>query len=110
MVATQLNNENILVTGAPDITDLVFRSYRGESDLPLMLDVINGCKAQDGIERSDTLQEITNNYRHLERSDPTTDMLMAEVDDRLIAYSRVFWNQQEDGVFTYNTFGFLLPA
>jgi mycothiol synthase len=109
MVTSQLINENILVPGSPSIPGLVFRSFHGDPDLPLMLEVINSCKVEDGIERSDTLLEITNNYHHLERCDPHRDMLMAEVDGRLIAYTRVFWNQQEDGIFTYATFGFLLP-
>ena len=109
MAATQLINENIIVTGAPSIPGLIFRTYRGDPDLPLMLEVIHGCKTEDGLERSDTLLDITNNYHHLERSDPPRDMVMAEVDGRLIAYTRVFWNLQEDGVYTYNTFGFLLP-
>lgn len=109
MDTTQLIHDTVQVPGAPPIPGLVLRSYRGESDLPLMLDVINGCKDEDGLERSETLQSITNDYRHLERCDPSTDMLMAEVDGRLIAYTRLFWNRQEDGVLTYVTFGFLLP-
>lgn len=109
MVTSQLLKEYIKVPGSPTIPGLVYRSYRGDPDLPLMLDVIHGCKVEDGLERSDTLLEITNNYHHLERCDPERDMLMAEIDDHLIGYTRVFWNQQEDGIYIYNTFGFLLP-
>ncbi|OGN74355.1 MAG: hypothetical protein A2X25_05545 [Chloroflexi bacterium GWB2_49_20] len=109
MAAQQLINERILVPDAPLIPGLIYRSYRGESDLPLMLKVINGSKSQDGVERSTTLQDITNTYNHLERCDPSRDMLMAEIDNQLVAYTRLTWNRQDDGLTFYLTFGFLLP-
>ncbi len=109
MSTQQLINDRIEIPNAPAIPSLGFRTWRGESDLPLMLEVINSCKSEDKVERSETLAEITNTYNHLERCDPYADMLMAEIDDRLIAYTRLTWNQQEDGLTTYITFGFLLP-
>jgi len=109
MITQQLINDRIHIPNVPLIPGLNFRTFRGESDLPAMLEVINGCKAEDKVERSETLQDITNNYNHLEHCDPYQDMLIAEVDDRMIAYTRVTWNKQEDGLTYYMTFGFLLP-
>ena len=109
MSTQHLINDRIHILNTPDIPGLSFRTWRGESDLPLMLDVINGCKAEDKVERSETLADLTNNYNHLEHCNPYKDMLIAEIDDRMIAYTRVTWNQQEDGLTTYMTFGFLLP-
>jgi mycothiol synthase len=102
-------NEQINVPNTPQIPGLVFRKFRGESDFPGMLDVINGAKVEDDVERSTTLEDIANNYNHLENCDPDKDMLMAEVDGRMISYSRVMWEKQEDGLTYYFTFGFLLP-
>lgn len=102
-------NDLIALPDAPAIPGLTFRRFRGPEDYPHMLGVINGSKAADGIERSDTLEAIANNYDHLERCDPYRDMVMAEVDGKMIAYNRVLWDQQEDGVRTYTVFGFLLP-
>jgi ribosomal protein S18 acetylase RimI-like enzyme len=104
-----MDKDRIHLPNAPHIPALNFRAWHGESDLPLMLEVINSCKAEDKLERSETLQDITNDYRHLERCDPDQDMLMAEVEGRLIAYTRVTWNRQEDGLTNYYTFGFLRP-
>jgi ribosomal protein S18 acetylase RimI-like enzyme len=73
-----------------------------------MLAVINGSKYADGIERSDTLEEITNNYKHLTNSDSDQDMVVAKVNGVLIAYNRVSWRQQEDGKRVYTIFGYLL--
>ena len=108
-MSTQLINDRICIPNAPEIPGLNFRAWRGEPDLPLMLEVINGCKAEDQIERTETLENITNTYNHLEHCDPYQDMLIAEIDDRMIAYTRVTWNKQEDGLTFYQTFGFLLP-
>jgi GNAT superfamily N-acetyltransferase len=110
MSTQQMINDRIHLPNAPHIPGLTFRAWRGHSDLPFMLAVINGCKAEDKIERSETLENITNNYNHLEHCDPTQDMLIAEIEGRMIAYTRVTWNTQEDGLTFYQTFGFLLPA
>jgi len=97
------------LSAVPAVPGLVFRRFRGPEDYPFMLAVINGSKAADNIERSDTLEAMVNNYSHLENCDPYRDMLMAEADGRMVGYNRVFWEQQEDGARLYVVFGFLLP-
>ena len=109
MTATILSTDLIAALNILAIPGLIFRRFRGPSDYPQMLAVINGSKKADGIERSDTLEAIANNYDHLERCDPYRDMVMAEVDGQMIAYNRAFWDQQEDGTRVYSVFGFLLP-
>ena len=109
MNASTLISDLVTLPDAPAIPGLTFRHFRGPEDYPHMLAVINGSKAADGIERSDTLEAMINNYAHLERCDPYRDMVMAEVDGRMVAYNRVFWDQQEDGARTYTVFGFLIP-
>ncbi len=109
-MTTIAQDQNIVILPeAPDIPGLTFRRFRGEDDYPLMLAVIDGSKEADGIERSDTLEDIANNYAHLTNCDPYQDLLFAEVDGEPIAYSRVFWFQEEDGPRVYTAFGFLLP-
>ena len=108
MLEKQLD-EQILVPNAPQIPGLVFRRFEGESDFPSMLDVIDCAKIEDDIEEATTLKDITHNYKHLENCDPARDMLMAEVDGKLIGYTRVFWEKQEDGLTFYFTFGKLKP-
>ncbi|MCJ7583249.1 MAG: GNAT family N-acetyltransferase [Anaerolineales bacterium] len=105
----QSKQENIILPEAPAIPSLTFRGFRGEVDFPLMLAVINGSKDEDGIQRSETPEEVKNNYQHLVNCDPYRDMLFAEVNGQVIAYNRVFWEQLEDKTRLYNLFGFLLP-
>ena len=101
--------EHIAIEFTPDIPGLSFRNFRGEGDFPDILAIIEGSKDADGIERSDTLEEIINNYQHLSNCDPYQDVFFAEVNGQPIGYSRVFWERLEEGIWIYNLFGFLLP-
>jgi mycothiol synthase len=109
MIATEISTDLIAVLNATAIPGLTFRRFRGPEDYPHMLAVINGSKKADDIERSDTLEAMTNNYAHLENCDPYRDIVIAEADGQMVAYNRVFWEQQEDSTRLYVVFGFLLP-
>ena len=109
MLETTKKQEDIHITGAPQIPGLRFRHFRGDEDYAQILAIINGSKDADGVERSDTLEDITNNYQHLTNCDPFSDMLFAEINGKTVAYSRVFWYQEENGPRIYYTFGFMLP-
>jgi mycothiol synthase len=76
----------------PGLPELILRGFRGPEDYPGMLACINGSKAADGSERSETIVEMTNNYAHLHHSNPETDMLLAEIDGQVVGYSRVWWD------------------
>ncbi len=101
--------EQLNISGAPQIPGLSFRRFRGEADYPYMLAVIEGCKDEDGIERTETLADITRNYAHLINCDPYKDVLFAEIDGEMVGYSRVFWERLDEGLRIYTLFGFLLP-
>jgi mycothiol synthase len=99
----------IVLPDAPAIPGLSFRSFRGEADYPLILSIIDGSKEADGTERSETLEDIARNYRHLTNCDPYRDMLFVEVDGHAVGYSRVWWQQEIKGTWLYEHFAFLLP-
>lgn len=94
----------------PAVAGLTFRGFRGESDYPHMLAIIQGCKEADGQERTDSLDDIVRNYRHLVNCDPTQDMVFVQVGDEVIGYGRVLWNREESGLRRYSFFTYLLPA
>jgi mycothiol synthase len=105
-----LDLSDLQLSGAPQIPGLRFRNYRGEEDLPGMLAMINACKFVDHDERYQTLEDIINTYRHLTNCDPYHDVLIAEIDDQTVAYSRVTWSQEEKTRARYYTsFGFVHP-
>jgi GNAT superfamily N-acetyltransferase len=99
----------VKVKDAPEIPNLVFRKFVGEQDYPHILNIIEGCKDEDGIERTDSLEEIQVNYEHLVNSDPYQDVTFVEIDGNPVGYSRVFWERLGEGIRTYTSFGFLIP-
>ena len=57
----------------------------------------------------ETAEALASAYDHLERCDPARDLLVAEVDGMPVAYSRVFWDDEEDGRI-YKLVCFVDPA
>ncbi len=94
----------------PPVEDLAFRSFRGEADFPAMLAVIHASKEVDGRERAETLADIARNYATLDNCDPSTDMIVAEIQGQLVGYSRVWWNRDDEGQWLGWAVGYLLPA
>lgn len=99
--------------GGPKVSDvdgLHFRPWRGESDLPEMARVANAAREADGDEDVATVEGMRVEYANLTNSDPYRDAILAEVDGRLVAYSRVEWEDQTTGGRSYVCFGFVDPA
>ncbi len=109
MMIDDITAPAIALRDAPSIPGLTFRRFRGESDFPKMLAVIDGSKREDGLERAQTIDEITRYYSHLKNCDPYRDMIFAEVDGRVAGYGRAWWEQENSGTRLYAHFGFLLP-
>jgi GNAT superfamily N-acetyltransferase len=95
---------------APPIPGIAFRRYRGEADHPEMLRVYSAAHEADGLEEVNTLEQFTLSYATLVNCDPDRDILLAEVDGELVAYSRVFWQDLVEGGRQYECFGFIHPA
>jgi mycothiol synthase len=95
---------------APAIPGLAFRGYRGDVDLRAMLRVYTAAHEADGLEEVTTLDDMQRNYATLVNCDPARDILLAEVDGALVAYSRVFWTELVEGGRSYENFGFVDPA
>jgi mycothiol synthase len=100
----------LILPDAPRIPGLHFRNFQGESDFPGMVEIFNAANLADREERVNTLEEITNTYSHLTNCDPYRDVLIAEIDGQMVAYSRVTWFiEQATQSRIYQSFGFLCP-
>jgi mycothiol synthase len=106
----QVKNDQIQIENAPAIPGLTFRHFRGEEDYPKMVAVVSASAEADKIELVATVEEVANEYAHLVNSDPYQDMLLAEMNNEVIGYSRGFWRQEENGPRIYGSTGFLAPA
>ncbi len=80
---------------APSIPGLTFRTFQGDDDLPGMLDVVTAARIADREDVATTLADYTNMYHHLTNCDPYQDILIAEINGQMAAYSRVTWYIEE---------------
>jgi len=101
--------ESIALPAAPDILGLGFRPFGGESDYPGMVAVFEASKGVDRFDWVITVDDVRREFDHLHNCDPTQDMLVAEIDGRMIAYSRVWWDQETEGDRIYTFLGLLVP-
>jgi mycothiol synthase len=90
-------------------SNLRFRTFRGETDYPVITAIIQACKETDGVEHSTTLEDVRNDYEHLVNSDPYRDMLFAEVDARSVGYVRAWWQVNSDGEWIGFSVGYVMP-
>jgi mycothiol synthase len=99
----------IQIAGAPDIPGLRFRKFRGEADIPKMVQVLNVVDRADGSDRVSTVEALSKMYSDLLHCDPSKDMVMVEVNGELVGYTRVTWWVELDGARKYLHIGFLVP-
>lgn len=110
MDTTMQNTYLINCLDLPDIPGITWRGFQGESDFPKIHATLHACKEADGVQRSETVEQIANNYAHLHNCDPNTDMLFAETVDGLVAgYTRVWWEIQGDGAWIGFSTGYVRP-
>jgi mycothiol synthase len=100
-----------MVTPAQIQAKVTFRPFKGPSDYPKMLSVLQGSKAADAIEDADTLEGITELYEQLTNCSLATDMIMVESNGQLVGYGRTFWKKEANAAtWLYYHSAFLLPA
>ena len=106
------NTKTIEKINPPELLDIPgfnWRGFQGEADYPKILAVIHRNGVVDGLERSETLEDIANIYAHLHHSDPYHDMLFAEVNGAVVGYSRVWWAMEGSGQWIGFQLGHVLP-
>jgi ribosomal protein S18 acetylase RimI-like enzyme len=113
MQAQSQVDDTMIIPNAPDVPGMRFRRYRGEADLPGMVEVFNASAEADGTERYATLEDLAKVYSNLKNSEPDRDMIITEVTgangSEIVGYSRVTWQVELDGTRIYEHFGFLKP-
>jgi len=97
------------VTAVPQLDSVVLRTFRGADYYPDLARIINSSAEGEGDDRVETAEALASAYDHLERCEPSRDLLVAEVDRMPVAYSRVFWDDEEDGRI-YKLVCFVDPA
>lgn len=98
------------MTALPELDGIAFRTFRGPADYPALVRIINASAFGEGGERVETVEGLASGYDHLERCDPTRDLLVAEAEGLPVAYSRVTWDDELDGPRVYCQVCFVDPA
>jgi mycothiol synthase len=99
----------IRVCDAPAIPGLSFRRFRGEPDYPMMVSILDACNVADHLEYINTVEDIASVFTHLTNCDPYRDMLFAEVHGETVAFSRVWWTEENPAHRLYIPLGFVHP-
>ncbi|MEO7117490.1 MAG: GNAT family N-acetyltransferase [Candidatus Limnocylindrales bacterium] len=109
MTEQAVTDDPVVVMGAPGISGLSFRRYRGTSDHAEMVRVHNAARIADRDTDITTVPGLTAEYASLTNCDPYQDCLMAEVAGRLVGYSKVDWVDENTGGRSYGAVGYIEP-
>lgn len=93
----------------PPIPGLVFRHFRDRSDFAAMNDVANGSRVADGVEFITPLEGFVNFYEHMPRTRLDRDVLIVEIEGRIVAYARVEVRDEVDGARILESICFIHP-
>lgn len=110
MYTEQVMDNALYLSKAPPVPGVVFRRFRGQSDFPAMVAVIQRCREADGIEELTTVEDLRRRFDHLVNCDPQRDMVMVEAYGELVGYLRVRWLTQQNGARIYRHRSWLLPS
>ncbi|MBP7686886.1 MAG: GNAT family N-acetyltransferase [Thermoflexales bacterium] len=105
----ETTTDQIFLPDAPTIAGLRFRTFRGDDDYAVIVEIANVYNAANQTGEIVTLDWLTNFYRNTPNFDPRRDVVFAEVDDRPIAYSRCWYRQLDDGTQLYGCAGYIVP-
>jgi mycothiol synthase len=101
-------SETIDVAGAPAIPGLAFRRFRDDRDYDAIADVISTANLNDGIDEVPDGATLKADWGHSAGVDIRRDLVLAEVDGRLVAL--VLNNRQvRDDTAVYGSYGHVLP-
>ena len=99
----------VTMVNAPAIPGLEFRAFDTQHDFPALVDLLNASNEADHNEEIITLEGITNFYSHMANFDPSTDIMLAQVNDRLVGYARAWWWVNDVGERLYGVSGTVHP-
>ncbi len=104
------STDHVTPPAAPDIPGLAFRHYRGATDHADLVRIENLQAQADGVPDRQTVDAMDAEFAHLTNCDLARDLLVAEVEGTPVAWTRVSWDDQNDGSRRYRTFGVVDPA
>ncbi len=99
----------ILLPDSPAIAGLRFRGLQRPADDAAIAELVNAGMAANNVPHRLALAQITSWLDHPSTLDPTADLLFAEVDGSVVAYTEGGWEQDNDGGRNYAVWGQVHP-
>ena len=92
-------------------TDLHIRTYRGDEDVAEIVRIFNAASAADGVDEVWNADGLRSWLAHAsEQFDPMRDVVLGDVDGRIVATGRIEWVDTRDGRYReYRVFGTVDP-
>ena len=99
----------IEVSGAPEIDGLVFRRFEDKSDYSVMSSVGRRSWEADGVENIETEEELASEYDNLLNRNPSSEVIIAEVNGDPVAYGRIWPELDRNGEREFWHIAHVLP-
>ena len=93
----------------PPIPGLLFRHLRAPADYRAMNSVANASRAHEGMAYFTTEADLANTYDHLSNCDPSRDVVLVEIADRLVGYGRMSWSREHGGDLVFEAICYIDP-
>ena len=97
------------VTEMPAVDGLTFRQFRGETDYPSYLEMLNAAYLVDKIDAVETVESLKHEDAHLTNCDLATDAIVADIGGKLVGHGRVSWWVNDEGERLYGVWGNVHP-
>ncbi len=95
----KLNQIN--VDPMPNVEGVSFRYYQGKEDHPAMIDLYNCIHEDAGLEERETQEQFDITYSSLRNCNPQKDIILCEIDGKLVSAGKVSWAVETDGKYLY---------
>jgi len=99
----------ILRDTIPRIAGLSVRGFRGESDFPIMADVMQKSRDSDLFDVVENVDDVAGEFEHLQNCDPHEDLMFIDADGQTIGFCRCEWHDGYGHVRKYNHWAHLVP-
>ena len=81
----------ISIADPAPVSGLKFRHFQGETDFPDLAAVLTASETADQMDRHVNADDLAQSYQHLSNCDPYKDLIIAQVDGRVVGYTRGWW-------------------
>lgn len=99
----------MVATTATPLPTVTFRHVVMPDDLSAMNGVANAVRRADGEEWLNSDEQFQAFHENLSNCDPTTDVMVAERDGRIVGYGRASWYEDMEGQRLYEPVAFSHP-